>query len=191
MPANRLAQTVPASVSLDTADLQPGASAQSPAAKTLGVVKKVDLICCFGDSSDVRLALSCVCSMNQGRGTDLQLVVDLDQLVARYGRGIDLLHQLSVRRVPDSDKDVIGRDFFSLLGPDDRSGILLADLEVGSGNVLVTEDEVDPSLSEFLFERRGELLVGTSIDQLLRSVDEGDVFGFSASEFAQDFLDTR
>lgn len=55
MPANRLVQTVPASVSLDTADLQPGASAQSPAAKTLGLVKKVDLICCSGCDGDIRV----------------------------------------------------------------------------------------------------------------------------------------
>ena len=119
------------------------------------------------------------------------MVVDLDQLVGGHGRGVDLLQQLSVRRVPHSDKDIIGRDFFALLGPDDCPGILLADLELGSGNVLVTENEVDPGLSEFLFERRSELLVGTSIDQLLRSVDEGDILGFSAGEFAQDFLDTR
>ena len=121
-------------------------------------------------------------------GDDLQLVIDVDQPAGSDRRGIDVSHELRVGRVANGEEDVVGRDLFALLCPDYRSRSLLLRLEVGSSDVFISKNQVDPSSSKLLFKRNSELLVSSGVDELRLSVDQGDLLGFAASEFTQDFL---
>jgi hypothetical protein len=121
-------------------------------------------------------------------GDDLQLVVDVDKPAGSDRRGIDIRHELRVGRIAHGEENVVGRNLFALFRPEHRSRGLLLRPEVGSGNVFISKDQVDPSGSKLLLEGNSELLVSSVVNELRLSVDQGDLLGFAAGEFTQDFL---
>lgn len=112
--ASTLVATVLASASAEMSDLQPGASQQSPAAKTLLFGKNLDTSCSF--------------------------VVDDDQPAGSDRRQIDVGDELRIGRVSHGKEDIVGRKLFALFRLDHCSRDLLLQHDIGSGDVFVSED---------------------------------------------------